>query len=625
MRTIASRLAITLVLLTSLAAIARAEAPPIFVTKWGTLGSGDGQFNNPRHMALDAAGNVYVAEISNHRVQKFSSTGAFLTKWGTNGTGDGQFQGAFAIAVASNGEVYVGESIGDRIQRFTSAGAFLGKWGSSGTGDGQFDLVGGIAVDASGNVYVCDYNNHRIQKFTSTGVFLTKWGSAGTGPGQFAFPAGIAVDASGVVYVADSNNERVQMFTDTGAFLGTWGSSGSGDGQFTTPIGVAIDAAGRVYVTDFAGSRVQKFTSSGAFVAKWGSFGSGNGQFSGTSGIGVHSDGHIFVVCGSNQRVQKFAALPAIESIQDVGNDQGRQVRIEWLRTTFDAAGSVTPVTQYEVYRRNDPGLAPARIEGLEPAAAQLAGWTYVGAAPAHLESEYSLVVPTLVDSGAGGIRYSTFLVRAATAAPGTFYDSGPDSGYSADDLAPFAPAPFTGEYGGATTALHWGLSEVSDFKEFRLHRGSEPDFIPSAGNLIAAQPDTGYVDPAGAPFYYKLSAVDVNDNESPFATLLPSGTVGVEAGGRAGLWLAQPGPNPVQLNAILRFGLPVAARATLTLHDVAGRTIRTLVNGPSAAGEQTVAWDLKDDAGRRVASGIVFVRLAVGDRFEQTRLVVLP
>ena len=280
----------------------------VFTLKWGTQGSGDGQFSYPSGVAVDGSGNVYVADLGNHRIQKFSSTGVFLTKWGTQGSGNGQFEAPTDIAVDSSGNVYVVDSGNNRVQKFSSSGVFLTKWGSLGSGDGQFNSTRGVAVDNSGNVYVIDAYNGRVQKFSSSGVYLTQWGSLGSGDGQFSYPSGVAVDGSGNVYVIENN--RVQKFSSTGVFLTKWGSLGSGDGQFYNLYGVAVDSLGNVYVTDFGNvNRVQKFSSSGVFLTKWGSSGSGDGQFAQTSKVAVDASGNVYVADSNNYRIQKFAAV----------------------------------------------------------------------------------------------------------------------------------------------------------------------------------------------------------------------------------------------------------------------------------------------------------------------------
>ena len=94
------------------------DTPPAFVTAWGTGGSGNGQFAYPYRVATDAAGNVYVADSGNNRIQKFTSTGTYLTQWGTYGTGNGQFYYPWGVATDAAGNVYVADTFNERIQKF---------------------------------------------------------------------------------------------------------------------------------------------------------------------------------------------------------------------------------------------------------------------------------------------------------------------------------------------------------------------------------------------------------------------------------------------------------------------------------------------------------------------------
>ncbi len=290
----------------------------------------------------------------------------------------------------------------------------------------------------------------------------------------------------------------------------------------------------------------------------------------------------------------------AIRSVTDVGGDQGKQVRVTFLRSGYDVAGSSTAITQYEVYRQINPSFAPSLVLAasrgaglaLRPASVQLSGWDYVGAVAAHADSVYSIVAPTVVDSNATGIHRTTFFVRAATASPLTYFDSPPDSGYSVDNIAPAAPNPFTAAYAGGATHLHWGANGEADFWGYRLYRGSSSSFTPGPGSLLATQSDTGYVDIGPAGSYYKLSAVDVDGNESAYSLLTPSGTTDVGgAGASRTVFLAPPSPNPARGNITLRFGMPHEGAVSLRIYDVHGREVGDLAEGQFAAGEHTITW----------------------------------
>ncbi len=291
-----------------------AEFPPVFSLKWGTSGTGNGQFQSLVGLAVDTAGNVYVTDDSLHRVQKFSSTGTYLTKWGSNGTGNGQFNRPQGVAVDTTGNVYVADTDNHRVQKFTSTGTYLTQWGTYGTGNGQFNRPFYVSVDATGDVYVADTGNHRVQKFSSTGTYLTQWGSNGTGNGQFKSPQGVAVDTPGNVYIADTGNHRVQKFTSAGTYLTQWGTNGTANGQFDYPRGVAVDpTSGNVHVVESGNHRVQRFTSAGTYLTKWGTNGTGNGQFQFPFGVTVDSSGNAYVADWGNYRVQRFVpAAPAV-------------------------------------------------------------------------------------------------------------------------------------------------------------------------------------------------------------------------------------------------------------------------------------------------------------------------
>jgi DNA-binding beta-propeller fold protein YncE len=312
-----------------------------FVAKWGSAGSGNGQFNSPSEIAVDGTGQVYVVDTNNHRVQKFRGDGTFLLSWGSQGTGNGQFQFPRGIAVDPAGNVLVVDSDNNRVQKFTSGGAYITQWGTAGTGNGQFQQPRSITTDAAGFVFVTEdaLASKRVQKFTSAGVYVTKWGASGGGDGQFAGPRGIAVDDIGYVYVSDTLNNRVQKFTNAGAFVTKWGTNGSGTGQFVFPIGIAA-RDGQIFVVDQNNNRVQQFTRTGGYVSQFGTLCElsstsgcvdpdgggprqlGDGQFNAPIDIATDRYGFLFVIDAGNSRIEKFGD-PLVVGLPDGGNVNG--------------------------------------------------------------------------------------------------------------------------------------------------------------------------------------------------------------------------------------------------------------------------------------------------------------
>jgi len=303
-----------------------------FITKWGTSGTADGQFSTPNGIAVDTAGNVYVAEGNGNRVQKFDNNGTFLLKFGIPGDVPGGFVSPSGVAVDSAGNIYVTDAFTDRVSKFNSAGTFQLTWGGSGSGNGKFLGASGVAVDSANNIYVSDTNNHRVQKFTAAGVFISAWGSSGSGNGQFNGPQGLAIDSSDNVYVADTGNNRIQKFTSAGAYTTQWGTVGSGNGQFTSPGGVGADLLGNIFVADGGNSRIQSFSSTGTFQEAFGSSGTGDGEFSGPQDVAADPTGNVFVADTGNDRVQKFGAAAVV--VANAGPDQ-----------TVECAGSLTSVS----------------------------------------------------------------------------------------------------------------------------------------------------------------------------------------------------------------------------------------------------------------------------------------
>jgi DNA-binding beta-propeller fold protein YncE len=273
-----------------------------FVREWGPKGNLEGQIGACGGIAVDAFGNCYISDSTNHRIQKFTSEGVYVSGWGgTAGSGDGQLDTPYGIAFDPLGNLYVADTGNNRIQKFTSNGIFITKWGSTGSGNGQFMSPIGVAVDHY-NVYVVDNSTHCIQIFNPDGTFLEKWESLGPGDAQFYDPIGIATGSTAglpFAYVADRGNGRVLKCRIDGSLEIQWGTPGVRDGQFGTssPQGIAVDVPGNIYVVDRDNYRIQKFNHNyGNFITKWLSKGSGELQFiNRPEWIAVDDDGNVHV------------------------------------------------------------------------------------------------------------------------------------------------------------------------------------------------------------------------------------------------------------------------------------------------------------------------------------------
>lgn len=292
------------------------SAAGVFETEWGSYGGGHGQFGPIGGLAVDAAGNVYVVDSSHNRIEKFSSEGAFITQWGHKGSEPGEFDFGSSqnytkppgggIAVSGN-YVFVADSGNNRIERFNLEGGEVMAWGTKGSGPGQFSYPRGVAANEE-EVLVADDDNHRIEKFSLEGAFQSSAGSQGTGAGQFAFPYGLSLDASGNVYVADDLNDRVVKLGADLSFAGAWGGYGSKPGQLAFPRAIASDPAGDTYVADTANDRVEVYDDEGRFLRTIGASARGLGTLTAPRGLATDPSGGLLVADTVEDRVELFAS-----------------------------------------------------------------------------------------------------------------------------------------------------------------------------------------------------------------------------------------------------------------------------------------------------------------------------
>ena len=259
-----------------------------YITEFSRFGEEQGLLVWPTSIALDAQGNVYLADEWLNRISIFDKDGEFLSSWGKPGSGDGELDRPAGIIISADGTMFLSDSRNHRVQKFSLDGQFKGKFGSFGDGPGQFNMPWGIALDKEGQVFVADWRNDRIQQFTAEGEWQMSVGQSGSNAGQFNRPNGVCVDDDGDIYVADWLNNRVQVLDRDGRYVtalhGDHELSPSGkekllanpdmirqralafahdpgfDQHFSHPCAVKIDRQGRVVVLDPDRGRVQVYT-----------------------------------------------------------------------------------------------------------------------------------------------------------------------------------------------------------------------------------------------------------------------------------------------------------------------------------------------------------------------------
>jgi len=321
----------------------------------GAAGYADGpgtqaQFQQPNGVAVDRAGNVYVADTGNDVIRKIQPDGTVTTVAGlafTHGGDDGpgntaRFWAPFGLAVDGGGNIYVADTVNNLIRKITPAGfvitlsgPFVAQAGLPGDNDGnglvaRFRNPWGVAVDARGNVYVADMSNNTIRKITPSGIVSTFAGRAGAagqddGPGiqaRFNAPNAVATDAAGNVYVSDSGNQTIRKITPSGivsTLAGLAGYAGHADGigddaQFWNPQGLAVDGSGNVYVADTGNQLIRAITPAGVVTTvagKPGIPGTANGRgaaahFNTPGGVAVDGAGNLYVADTGNQTIRKL-------------------------------------------------------------------------------------------------------------------------------------------------------------------------------------------------------------------------------------------------------------------------------------------------------------------------------
>jgi len=266
-----------------------AELDP--VATWGQQGSGPAQFNEPRDVAVDARGQIYVADTGNRRVQVLDSAGQFLREWNR---ADQPLVEPLALAVSAAGEVLVLDSDPGWIYRFSVEGNYLGKFGGP---EAQLYHPRGMSLAADGTVTVVDTGGGRLIQFDASGAKSGGYGSVGNAPGEFLEPTDVTTDAWGDLYVVDTGNRRIQNLDVFGRYKREWAIPLAN--AYNGPH-LALAKDGSLFATAPELGLIQRYASDGTLLGQW-----GDGLLHVPVNLTIQDD-LLYVADTLNHRVQVF-------------------------------------------------------------------------------------------------------------------------------------------------------------------------------------------------------------------------------------------------------------------------------------------------------------------------------
>jgi serine/threonine protein kinase/DNA-binding beta-propeller fold protein YncE len=272
-----------------------------FVNQFGKQGFGQGEFQQPRGIALDPTRHLLVADTENGRVQVFDASGKFVRQIKPLGANE-SFRFPRAIAVNPLGIVFVTDDLDFRIYKFDGAGRQLGVWKRPRIQEENPSIPGRLVIAPNGSMYLSEPNNHRVLVYDANEKLL---GAVGRDQGLQS-PGGMVIDNKGQLCVLDFGTMMVHVFDRKLQPVMTFGKRGNAPGEFSVPRDMCIDRFGYFFIADTLNHRIQVFDPDGKFLVTYGKKGMGPGEFSGPEGLAMGADDRLYVTDRGNGRVQVF-------------------------------------------------------------------------------------------------------------------------------------------------------------------------------------------------------------------------------------------------------------------------------------------------------------------------------